>query len=420
MKIDKTLLMIVAAALALAFSSCMNAVDEAALQKTNLTTAAKVRATEDPLPNVSNQPATMADAYVPETLNKTLSFTLPSGHWWFVPVIASLAQDPARPPTDPLPWQNDLYNYLGLTTYVGRYIRAYVPHFADAFGLAVYNGPAYPTEIQPATVRLIEYSGVGCIPANRNPATPAPPSFTDAKAAATGYCQTLCGQGFEMTDFDMNQWKYICYNYNTGTGGWKSYNVITWGGTQCEKTVDNGLIQACNPLTGVVQIRSNLDQPLASCPNCDKDGDGLITLKDLVIERNTTFGPRKQALGLTFPVIYPTGKAVNQTMDLTSYVHPSADVMDVDYIEITGWDLNTPVNCLSTGDQYSKLPDLTKSNPADSTLLNQYLANSWCQRRGATTCMSGALGVTFGHCRINKDGTNSIRTTAGYCMKCGV
>ena len=76
-------------------------------------------------------------------------------------------------------------------------------------------------------------------------------SFTEAKTAADGHCQTLCGEGFERTDCDMNQWKYICYNYNTGSG-WKSYNIVTWGGTQCEKTVDNGLVQACNPVTGVI------------------------------------------------------------------------------------------------------------------------------------------------------------------------
>ena len=170
--------------------------------------------------------------------------------------------------------------------------------------------------------------------------------------------------------------------------------------------------------TRIIEVRNNLNQASSTCPNCDKDGDGLITLRDLVIERNTTFGPRKQALGLTFPVIYPTGKTVNQTMDLTSYVYPGASLVDVDYIEITGWDTGVPVDCLTTGDQYSKLPDLTKSNPSDATLLNQALANSWCQRSGATTCMSGALGVTFGHCRINKDGTHSIRAIGGYCMKC--
>ena len=370
-----------------------------------------------PMPTPQLGPMAEGDSYVPETLGKMRSFTLPAGHTWFVPVMASLAQDPGRTPNDPLPWQNDLYNLFGLTTYVGRYMRAYVAQHADPFGLAIDNGPAYPTTIPPATVRLIEYNSIGCLPANQNPATPTPPTFTAAKAAADAYCQTLCGQGFEMTDFDMNQWKHICYNFNPGTGQ-KSYNVITWGGTQCEKTVDNGLVQACNPVTGVIEVRNNLNQPSTVCPNCDKDGDGLVTLKDLVIERNSAFGPRRQALGLTFPVIYPTGKTVNQTMDLTSYVYSGADIMDVDYIEITGWNVGIPVNCLNPGEQGNYLDDLTKSNPLDSTLLNQTLANAWCQARAYNICVAGALGVTFGHCRINKDGTHSIRAAAGYCLKC--
>lgn len=370
---------------------------------------------------VNNNPAEALDGdppYVPETLDVRVFYVLPSGHEWRVPVITSLDRQPDRPISDPLPWYYNLWEVF--QKFVGKYLVYYFARYVDSFGLAIYDGPAYPSEIPPAGVQLIRYNDVGfrrCYPADRDPATPEPPTFSAAKLAADTYCQTLCGSpDFEMVDFDMNQWRYTCYKYGT-----KSYQIVTWGGTRCEKTLDNGMVQACYPLTGAVEIRRNLGNQAISCPACDKDGDGVVSLQDLILERNNIYRPT-QGLGLTFARVVNTTQTVDQTMNLTQYVTPGSGLSNsaATYLEITHWQPGTPVDCKaplgSPNHQLNWLPELTISDQT-SHYLGQLLGNQYCQAQASNVCRTGALGMIFGHCRINRDGTHSIRATV-YCMKC--
>ena len=280
--------------------------------------------------------------YVPQTLIKTRTFNLPQNHNWFVPMMASLDKMDIRPLIDPLPWNYQLRETYN--EYVGKGLMGYTAStFSTAFGQSVVAGPAYPTTIPPATVQLIEYNNTTCNPTGRNPATPAPPTFSDAKTAADSFCKSMCGADYEMSDFEMNQWKYICYLDGYAPGGPKSYNIITWGGTRCEKTINPEQVSVCNPYTQLTQVRAKLNGPLAECPECDFDGDGLITLKDLVFSRNEVFGPKKQGLGLTFPIVHATGKMVHETMDLQNYVGTSTQT--VDYVDLTGWTDGQPIDC---------------------------------------------------------------------------
>jgi hypothetical protein len=352
--------------------------------------------------------------FTPTTYNMQKTHLLPLTHIWRFPVMGALDKsDIGELPS----WQYDLQNLQG-STYRGKYILGIVPNFAQAFGFALSDGPAYPTSIPPAGVWLIEYIGANCATQNRNPLTPVPPTWSEAKATADAYCQSLCGLGFEMTDFDMSQWRYACYVAKIADPSvYRGYQVSTWGGSECSKTLDNGLIQACNPLTGLVEVRANLDRPPSFCLGCDLDGDGIISLKDLTISRNHALGSRQQGLGQTFPIIYDARRTIDQSLPLTQLVLPQNQEA-VDYMEITHWDANTPVNCNDPNSHPSPLLMLTTSDQASTTLFGQALANGYCQRLGATYCATGALGYTIGHCRINKDGTHSIRVAAGYCHKC--
>ncbi len=366
------------------------------------------------VPQETNGPTTPLgpSGFTPTTYDQQKAYVLPLTHIWRFPVMGALG----RSDIGELPsWQYDLQN-LQNSTYRGKYILGIVPNFAQAFGFALSDGPAYPTPIPAAGVWLIEYNAPSCFSTYRNPLTPEPPTYQEAKASADAYCQSLCGSGFEMTDFDMSQWKYACYGARVGTQ-YRSYQVSTWGGSECSKTLDNGLIQACNPLTGLVEVRTNLDRSPSFCLGCDLDGDGVISLKDLTISRNQAFGPRQQGLGQTFPIIYDAYRTIDQSLPLTQLVLPQNQEA-VDYIEITHWDANTPVNCNDPNSHLSPLLMLTTSDQASTTLFGQALANGYCRRLGATYCATGALGYTIGHCRINKDGTHSIRVVAGYCMAC--
>jgi hypothetical protein len=76
-----------------------------------------------------------------------------------------------------------------------------------------------------------------------------------------------------------------------------AYQVATWGGTRCEKVADNGLMQPCNPVEPLIEVRQYLGQPATACPDCDLDADGQITLVDLTMARNGAFGPKSVGVG---------------------------------------------------------------------------------------------------------------------------
>jgi hypothetical protein len=341
----------------------------------------------------------------PGTYDQHESYILPPGHNWLFPQMVALDESQAGA----LPWNTGL-NLLLNSTYFGTYILGYGPLHQDPFGMGEQTTPP------PAGSYLIEYLGASCTTSPVNPATPLPPAFAEVKASADAYCGSLCGDGFEMTDFDMNQWRYACYKTMT-TNGPRAYNHVTWGGSQCEKVVDNGLIQACNPLTELTATRSNLGAPVASCPDCDLDGDGEITLLDLILARNAVFGPRQQGLGLTFPIIRRAGTTIDESLTLDPDALQQAAVT---YMEVAKWNSTSPVDCNDPSGHIGALVALTTSSPGSTTLFGQTLANEYCADTygGAGICQGGALGYSIGHCRVNPDGTHVVRIVAGYCMRC--
>jgi hypothetical protein len=341
----------------------------------------------------------------PETYPQQEDYILPPGHNWLLPQIVAL--DESQP--GELTWNTDL-NFLEDSTYFGKYMLGIGPLHQEPFGVGEQTTPP------PAGSYIIEYLGPTCTTSPVNPATPLPPAFSEAKTSADNYCVNMCGSGFEMTDFDMNQWRYACYKTMTANGP-RAYNYVTWGGSQCEKTVDNGLIQACNPLTGLIQVRQNLRKPVAECPECDLNGDGEITLLDVIRARNKAFGPRKQGLGLSYPIIRRSNTTIDQSIGLDPNTLQQAAVT---YMEVTKWNSTEPVDCNDTSGHIIHLDALTTSSPGSTTLFGQTLANQYCADTygGAGICQGGAIGYSIGHCRINKDGTHSIRIVAGYCMKC--
>lgn len=350
--------------------------------------------------------------YVPTTYGAGKNYNLPALHKLRFPVMAALDLENNG---GPIPWHFDL-DSLPNSLFHGKYVTQYPANSLSTFGFLISDGPAYPTPIPAGGAWLIEYigtsMGVSCGTSPRNPDTPEPPTWTQAKAAADAWCAGTCGQGFEMTDFDMSQWIYACYKYKVD-GIWRGYQFSTWGGSMCEKTLDNGLIQACNPLTGLTEVRTHLSRPSSDCPSCDRDGDGLISLRDLMMARNEAFGPKKAGLGVTFPIIHGSGTTVNNSLNLTQFIRPEGrDVSD--FIEITHWDAETPVDCSNPASHLTPLRQLTTSDQFSVAFFGQVRANQYCE----SVCVTGAIGYTIGHCRINKDGTHSIRISCGYCMKC--
>ena len=343
------------------------------------------------------------------TYEQHVTYGLPLDHNWHIPVMGALE--------GPVTWGTNLGN---LFNYDGKYMFNSIPSILDAFGYAVYDAP-YPPQAPVSGVRLIEYNSPGCDPANINPDTPEPPSFADAKATANAWCESQCGSGFAMTDFDMNQWQYACYGIVIPPFTFKSYRMVTWGGTRCEKILDNGLVQACNPLTGLTEVRSHLGDDAASYPQYDLDGDGVISLRDLTLARNEAFGPYQQGLGETFPAIYKTNTTIDQSLALTQFVVPGNQRI-ASYMEITHWDTDplNPIDCNDPASHIIPLEELSTSDPGGPSRIGQDLADLWCQATSGPTsrCAQDSLGYTIGHCRILPDGTHVIRITGPYCMKC--
>lgn len=363
--------------------------------------------TETIIDNTAND--VMATTYESSLYGLGKNYSLPQSHRWVFGVMGPLEGGTQPGFSDNLNWNPNLDQLIN-STYLGKYMLDFHPKFVKAFGLTLQDGPQYPPELPPAGVRLIQYNGP-CIPPFRNPLTPEPPTFAAAKAAADGWCASHCGEGFEMTDFDINQWRYACYGYSG-----KGYQIVTWGGSRCEKIVGEEVI-SCAWLTGFIEIRNNLGNPASSCPTCDLDADGTITLQDLTLARNQLPALAFRGERQTFPVIFDSRTTVDQTQALTQIV--TRDNIDyATYMEITHWNATTPVDCNNPSSHLGFLETLTKSNPTDPTLFGQALANIYCENAGGTYCAQDSLGYTIGRCRINKDGTHSIRVSAGYCMYC--
>ena len=343
-----------------------------------------------------------------------VEYDLLADHQWYVPVMGALARDPERPANDPLPWvSGSLGWYVGNFTWDQGYFyqaRYQLPH-----GLSL-TAPPYSGPIPPAAVRVIKFAGLNCVCANRDPGTPLPPERSAAQAAADAYCAGMCGDGFTMTDFDMNQWNLTCYNHNGN-----SYKVVSWGGTRCGKVQGQTIIE-CDPQTKLTQVRQHLWQnPLEECPECDLDGDGVISMVDVILARNTGFVPRHRGVGLTYALLFPTGTTIDQTLDPSPFVGSDVQIIVATYFDITEWDSDFPgsypVDC-------NEDPMIQADNLSDITLpggINGSLADSWCAiygPPGATQCEVDSQGYQIGHCRVWPDGTHSIRVTMGYCMRC--
>ena len=348
-----------------------------------------------------------------------VEYDLWGDHHWFVPVMGALARDPDEPPEDPLNWMSGV-----LGPYGGEYLWDegffYQARYQLPYGLSL-GPPPYSGPIPPATTRLVHFFGHNCDCDNRDPTTAFPPTFTEAKAAADAYCAGMCGDGFTMVDFDMNQWYLTCYNF-----GSDSYNVATWGGTRCGKVEGQTIIE-CDPHTKLTQVREHLWQnPLEECPECDLDGDGVISLVDVVLARETGFMPRHRGVGLTYALVFlngstqdsDSGAKIDQTLDPTQFVSPEMQLIPAVYFDMTEWDVGVPVDCNGLPPE---LQVLLLSEITYAAGINGSLADSWCAaygQPGATACANGSMGFQIGHCQIWPDGTQSIRVVIGYCMDC--
>lgn len=361
-------------------------------------------------PANGRQARASTNGFVPTTYPLTKTIALQDGHEWLFPVMIARGTDGTDPAS--LIWQTD-FSIVYATAIIGKYFYTFPDDSEDTFGLVIHDGSTIWPQTPPAATQMVEYNGPACAEVFRNPNTPLPPSFVDAKAAADQYCVDLCGDGFEMTDFDMNQWQYTCFSRIVGTP--KAYQVAAWGGSQCEKKIDNGLIQACNPITGVIAVRQNLGGPLGNCPECDVNGDGVIALDDLIAARNEAYGPHRSGAGYTFALVRETGTTIDQAVDLTQFMSLPNSEAGAIHVEITHWNSTTPVDCNAPGMNHSLLHEVTEPAPGGSQYLGQRMADDYC---GPAICSAGGLGYTIGHCRINDDGTHSIRITLGFCYDC--
>jgi hypothetical protein len=339
----------------------------------------------------------------PETYDQMVVYNLNGNHHWHIPIMAALDRDATQPPDTPLPWITG----TGLGPYLGDYLEDYVARVQLPYGL-VLEPPPYQGPIPPAGVRLIRFFGPGCAYSERDPLTGDPPTHSAAQAAADAYCALMCGDGYTMTDFDMNQWDIVCYNFDS-----HSYKVVTWGGTRCGKVVGN-TVYTCDPQSRLTQVRAHLWQsPIDECPECDLDGDGVISLIDVVLARNSGFVPQRRGLGLTYPALYPTDYSyVDEVFDPAPFVRSDVELIPVTYMDITEWH-GWPVDCNTPEMHTAFLGDIFDGG------LNHLQSESWCgQFGGAPFCDPQHLGFMIGHCRVNPDGTHSVRVVFGYCLKC--
>jgi hypothetical protein len=364
-------------------------------------------------------------SYTPETLTKTKEFHFSSNHVLFVPAMQSFAKSP------PLYWQE--FHWRNGSSLGGLIIDSHVPQRVKPHGFQLSDTREYQGEFPVSGAMIVEYQNYGCFPPLPQfnmtfNLTRMPPTWQEAKQNADSFCSDLCGTGFTMTDFDMNQWRYFCYDYNLN-GTQRSYNFAHWGGSRCEKLSGNNVI-SCG-LSRVTPGPEIVRPPSTENPNTNPWPSSISKL-----DANTIHNPQiikkpkynlmkipdgVTGMGLTFPFIYSSQRRkIDQSMVLSDYVNDTVTIPDVSSIILTHWNDGTPINCTDYGSQYGqfRLDYLTEANPSDSTLFGQHLADEWCQLRGFNYCASDHLGMTFGHCQIALDGTNFIRATGGYCMKC--
>lgn len=365
-----------------------------------------------PVPKTAGvTPQDEGGGFVPTTYAPTKSIQLLNGHKWIFPVMMGRGTPGTEP--ESLHFNTNL-DIRYSTDWLGRYFCTEGGFFTDTFGLLVHDGSAPWTGTPPAAVQMIEYMAPACAEAYRNPNTPLPPAFSEAKASADQLCVDTCGEGFSMTDFDMNQWRYTCFPRMTASGP-RAYQVATWGGAECAKTIDNGLIEACNPLTGMTAVRRNLGGPLAECPECDLNNDGIIALDDLIRARNRAYGPRRAGSGYTFQLIRWANTTIEESVNLVPLVAIQNGETGAVHIEVTHWNGSTPVDCYNPTMNKGCLEELTQPHPGGTGYLGQDMADEYC---GVGYCKSNGLGYSIGHCRINPDGSHSIRISAGYCYDC--
>lgn len=354
--------------------------------------------------------AAQADDYVAPTYLQQKFYVMSSGLDFRVPVMTGFVGAP-------VPWSYDLRGQWPNMTFAGKYLREDSPDYDLSFGLSVFDGPDYPgqaTNAYPAGVFIVEYSITNCVPIPEFLNTPLPPAWQDAKADADTWCATTCGVGFEMSDFDMNQWRYGCW---ADTSAGTAYNVAAWGGTRCEKLADNGLIQPCNPLQPLIDVRQHLGQPVADCPDCDLDQDGQITLTDLTLARNVAFGPLKVGEGETHAVLMNSGSDAHTAMTtLTQWIEEDQSSYGT-YLEITEWETGISIDCADPDQHLPFLDDLTISDHGQPTEPGQAIVDFLCQLQGFTLCASNSMMYSIGHCRIGPDGVHRIRISLN-CMKC--
>jgi hypothetical protein len=290
-------------------------------------------------------PAARADdPYVPITLDPLRTYSLPSNYSFHFPLIVSFDDQSGA-----LPWQDYLGTQFNFTP-LGRKLLQTSPDWVLPMGFQAFAGPNYPdpaTHAYPAGIFLVRYTVPACPDPDLWPeylATPAPPSYVDAKADADAWCAATCGVGFEMSDFDMNQWQIGCFKFN---GDPQASQVATWGGSQCSKVEDNGLLQPCNPLEPLIDVRQYLGQPASACPACDLDEDGQITLVDLTMARNTAFGPLNNGLGESRAIMVDAEGTMQDTMTGLD----TMDFADKDrggfVFEITHWETGIAIDCLN-------------------------------------------------------------------------
>lgn len=390
---------------------------------------------------------TGAGDYVPTTYGLQMNQYMPADYEFRFPLVVSFDRDPNMPPPGPaLPWSS-INGPSGLE-YQGQWLSPYSPEFQLPFGMQVYNGPNYPspeTTDYPSGVFIVKYNGMFCPDpslidvAPELFATPLPPSFAEVQVKANEFCVNECGSGFEMTDFDMTQWQYTCYI--DGAEG-KAYQVASWGGSKCEKTEDNGLIQACNPLTGMIAIRGHLRESASTYPEGDLDGDGVISMVDLIRARNIAFGPKLQGIGESRMLIkrsfledapgngtFSSLSAEEAMLRLDEVVVIDGAQTFADIFEITHWEPGIPVICPDpnihdpvqyqdiVNQHFTYLAEFTSGNGGTpgAALNDDYCAAT---HGPGSLCAAGADVAGVGHCKVNSDGTHTIRLVGGNCMKC--
>ena len=321
----------------------------------------------------------------PNTYDTQVYYNYDTYRKWQFPIIGSLDRDPDYPPPgDPLPWvQGPIGNFIG---------KFMVPF---NFTTMWYEKPLFHLDESPypmtgyaaSAYYHIKFTGPNCVEANmmtNNYATPR--RYSEFKALGSGYCGKMCGIGFTMRDFDLNQWDMACYN---GSQNQYSYKPVSWGGVRCEKKVENEIFR-CDP-----KVRLQ-----------DPNSQSELALR---------------GLGRAFPIQYQCPSTLNNcAQNQWLYITREENIIPATYIEFTEWDDDAPVDCNNPSTHLSHLPEFYESDTTPNRL-NEQLANQWCalQNPAKPICQPGSVNYTIGHCRIDSfTEVHSIRASLGFCQKC--